>query len=84
MLFLVELKSFTVKDLEKYNGRDGKPAYVAIQDMVYDLSQSRLWYDGYHMHRHRAGKDLTKEVLIAPHGKKVLHREKIKLVGKLV
>ena len=84
VMFLTKLKSFTVKELEEYNGRDGKPAYVAIQDKVYDLSQSRLWYDGYHMHRHYAGKDLTKEVKISPHGKKVFDREKIKLIGKLV
>ena len=83
-MFLSELKSFTIKELEEYNGRDGKPAYVAIQDKVYDLSQSRLWYDGYHMHRHRAGKDLSEEVKMAPHGKKVLEREKIKLIGTLV
>ena len=84
MTFLAEQKEFTVMELEEYNGKDGKPTYVAVQDKVYDLSQSRLWYGGDHKRRHRAGKDLTEELKRAPHGKKVLDRANVKLVGKLV
>ena len=81
---LAELKKFTVKELEEYNGKDGKPAYVAFQGKVYDLSQSSLWGGGDHMGRHHAGKDMTEEVAFAPHGEEVLERKKVKLVGKLV
>ncbi|MEJ2281233.1 MAG: cytochrome b5 domain-containing protein, partial [Candidatus Bathyarchaeota archaeon] len=58
---LTELK-FTIKELEEYNGKDGKPAYVAYQGKVYDLSQSGLWGNGNHMGSHQAGKDITEEV----------------------
>ena len=64
---LVEFEKFTIKELEEYNGRDGKRIYVAIEDNVYDLSKSRLWYGGDHMRRHRGGKELTEELKKAPH-----------------
>jgi predicted heme/steroid binding protein len=82
--FLAELKKFTIKELEEYNGKDGKPTYVAFQDKVYDFSQSSRWYGGDHMNRHHAGKDLTKELKMSHHGKKVLERASVKLVGRLV
>ncbi len=80
----IEIKEITVKELEKYNGKNGNPAYVAYQGKVYDLSQSSLWSNGDHMGMHQAGKDITEEVELAPHGEEVLEREKVKLVGKLV
>jgi predicted heme/steroid binding protein len=80
---LAELKKYTVKELEEYNGKDGKPAYVAYQAKVYDLSQSDLWGSGDHMGSHQAGKDMTEEVELAPHGEEVLERENVKLVGRL-
>ena len=80
--FLVELKKLTIKDLEGYDGKNGKPAYVAYQGKVYDLSQSTLWSGGEHMGMHQAGKDITEELELAPHGEETL--ERVKLVGKLV
>jgi predicted heme/steroid binding protein len=80
----IDTEEITIKELEKYNGKNGKPAYVAYQGKVYDLSQSSLWSSGEHMGMHQAGKDITEEVELAPHGEVVLEREKVKLVGKLV
>jgi predicted heme/steroid binding protein len=80
--FLAELKKFTVKELEEYNGKNGKPAYAAYQGKVYDLSQSSLWGGGEHMGMHQAGKDITEELELAPHGEEVL--ERVKLIGELV
>jgi predicted heme/steroid binding protein len=80
----IDTEKITAKELEKYNGKNGKPAYVAYQGKVYDLSQSSLWSSGEHMGMHQAGKDITEEVELAPHGEVVLEREKVKLVGKLV
>lgn len=82
--FLTDLKNITVKELEEYNGKDGKPVYVAYKGKVYDLSQSNLWNGGKHMGSHQAGKDITEEVKLAPHGEEVLEREKVKLVGRLL
>ena len=79
---MVELKKFTVKELEEFNGKDGKPAYVAYQGKVYDFSQSGLWGGGEHMGMHHAGKDITEELELAPHGEEVL--ERVKLIGELV
>ncbi len=81
-MFLVELKKFTVKELEEYAGKDDKPVYVAYQGKVYDLSQSSLWAGGEHMGIHHAGKDITEELELAPHGEEVL--ERVKLVGEFV
>ena len=79
---MAELKKFTVKDLEEYNGKDGKPAYVAYQGKVYDLSQSSLWNGGEHMGIHQAGNEITEELELAPHGEENL--ERVKLIGVLV
>ena len=78
----MELKKFTIKELEEYTGKNGKPAYVAYNGKVYDLSQSSLWGGGEHMGMHHAGKDITEELELAPHGEEVL--ERVKLIGELV
>ena len=82
MTFLAELKKFTVKELEQYNGKNGKPAYAAYQGKVYDLAQSSLWSGGEHMGMHQAGKDITEEMELAPHGEEILKR--VKQVGVLI
>ena len=76
------LRKFTTKELEEYNGKNGKPAYIAYQGKVYDVSQSDLWRGGEHMGLHETGKDLTDELELAPHREEVLDRTK--LIGKLV
>jgi predicted heme/steroid binding protein len=78
------LRTFTSKELEEYNGKNGKPAYIAYQGKVYDVSLSDLWRGGEHMGLHETGKDLTDELELAPHREEVLERAKLKLVGKLV
>jgi predicted heme/steroid binding protein len=79
---LAEIRKFTIKELEEHNGKNGKPAYIAYQGKVYDISQSSLWGGGEHMGMHQAGKDLIEELELAPHGKEVL--ERAKLIGVLV
>jgi predicted heme/steroid binding protein len=68
--------------LKKYDGRDGRPAYIAYKGKVYDVTESYLWIDGDHQGQHVAGKDLTGEIDLAPHGEEML--QKVKLVGVLV
>jgi predicted heme/steroid binding protein len=77
-----EPRKFTLKELEEYDGKGGKPAYVACKGRVYDVSESSLWTDGDHLGTHQAGKDLTEDIELAPHGDEVL--ERAKLVGVLV
>jgi predicted heme/steroid binding protein/uncharacterized membrane protein len=68
------MKEITSEELLSFNGKDGKPIYIAFQEMVYDVSKSSLWAKGLHMNRHPAGKDLTGDLSAAPHGTEVLER----------
>lgn len=49
---------FTLEELAKYDGANGRPAYVAVNGMVYDVSLERTWGGGTHFSLY-AGKDLT-------------------------
>lgn len=77
-----ESRKFTLKELEEYDGKGGKPAYIAHKGKVYDVSGLSLWLGGDHLGAHQAGKDLTEESALAPHGEEVL--ERAKLIGTLV
>jgi predicted heme/steroid binding protein len=68
------MKIFTVKDLAKHNGKNGKPVYVAYKGKVYDLTNSFLWKDGRHQVLHNAGTDLTTAMEQAPHSEDMLAR----------
>jgi predicted heme/steroid binding protein len=61
------VKDFTLADLAGYDGRDGKPAYVAFDGIVYDVTESSMWSEGDHEGMHQAGADLTAEMADAPH-----------------
>ena len=64
----------TSEELLSFNGKDGKPGYIAFQGKVYDVTKSPLWSKGLHMNRHPSGKDLTGEISAAPHGTEVFER----------
>jgi predicted heme/steroid binding protein len=68
------MKELTAEELSSFNGKDGRPIYIAFQGKVYDVTKSPLWAKGLHMNRHFAGKDLTAEISAAPHGTEVLER----------
>jgi len=80
--FLSDEKKFTREELAKFDGRNGRPAYIANNGKVYDVSGSSFWLGGDHLGAHQAGKDLTAELAMAPHGPENVDR--VKLVGKLV
>ena len=61
------MKEFTLEDLSEYDGRDGRPAYVAFEGVVYDVTESAMWDEGDHEGQHQAGRDLTAEHEDAPH-----------------
>ena len=63
------LKEFTKEELAKYDGKNGNPAYVAVDGKVYDVSMVPEWKNGTHQGRFQAGRDLSKEILLSPHGK---------------
>ena len=75
-------KKVTHEELVQNNGKNGKPAYIAYQGKVYEVSDSSFWMEGDHMGMHDAGKDLTEELEMAPHRDETFKR--VKLVGELV
>ena len=75
------LPGLTLSELEKHNGREGAPSYVAADGQVYDVSSSPDWEEGEHMGLHQAGRDLTEALSTAPHGKEVFAR--VRTVGNL-
>lgn len=75
------LKIFTQAELAGFNGKGGRPAYVACQGKVYDVSASSLWTSGTHLDGHLAGRDLSAELKDAPHG--IGELESMPLVGEL-
>ncbi len=73
-------KQFTLDDLKKYNGQDGNPAYVAIDGIVYDVTDVEPWAGGKH-HGNTAGNDLSEAIMQSPHKHSVL--AKLNEVGRL-
>ena len=51
---------FTLSELSEYDGTMGKPAYVAVNKIVYDVTNISKWSGGTH-YGLTAGKDLTSE-----------------------
>jgi predicted heme/steroid binding protein len=75
-------ESMTADELAYYDGTEGRPAYIAYADSIYDVSKSGIWRDGTHFFRHKAGSDLTEYLSQAPHGENRIL--KMPRVGKLV
>ena len=65
-------KNIYKRRIEKYDGQNGNPAYVAINNRVSDVTHIPAWQDGTH-HGNKAGLDLT-DVLFnySPHKDRVL------------
>lgn len=76
------MRTFTLEELAEFDGRDGRPAYIAYQGKVYDVSAGATWSDGDHFAEHQAGQDLTEALDYAPHGEEALQR--MPVVGELV
>lgn len=51
---------FTPKTLAQYDGKDGRPAYIAVDGLVYDVGD--YFIDGEHHQGIRAGVDITGQV----------------------
>ena len=68
------MQEFEIGELEKFDGNEGRPVYVAYKGKVYDVTNSKLWRNGLHMKRHHAGQDLTADIQGAPHESDVLDR----------
>ena len=63
----MDTRVFTRESLAEFNGKDGRPAYIAYDGKVYDLTDSVMWEAGEHQDEHLAGTDLTAAMDDAPH-----------------
>lgn len=66
------MRKFTPDELAEYNGKDGKPVYVSLNGIVYDLTAAFLWQNGEHQGLHWAGHEMAEEIKLAPHGPEML------------
>lgn len=79
--YLMELIEFSLGELRRFDGKDGRKAYIAFGGKVYDVTTSYYWRNGMHQVLHEAGCDLTTEMKDAPHGDDLLAR--FPIVGRL-
>ena len=76
-----ELKSFTLDELSRYDGKGNNPAYVSVNGMVYDVTDQPGWAAGSHFGL-RAGLDQTGAYISCHTGQPMI--SKLKLVGRLI
>ena len=70
----------TPAELEEYDGSDGKPAYVAVNGIIYDITPIPQWAQGVHFGV-SAGRDVTERINLC-HGTQILKR--LKIVGRII
>lgn len=56
-----QAREFTLDELSKYDGKNDRDAYVAVDGIVYDVTYNQAWAGGSHFGL-IAGKDLTKQL----------------------
>jgi len=61
----------TLEQLKAFDGKDGRPAYVAVDGVLYDLTAHPSWEGGEHAGV-QAGQDVTEALNASPHGAGVL------------
>ena len=72
----------TLEELKQFDGKNGTPAYVAVDGVIYDVTNVAKWKNGEH-NGYSAGNDLTDIIKNkSPHGVKNL--EGVPIVGKIV
>ena len=72
----------TLEELSEYDGKDGNRAYVAVEGVIYDVTDLDEWQNGMH-NGVEAGNDLTDEIMNqSPHGTSTLSQAEV--VGTLI
>lgn len=73
--------TFTLQDLSRFDGKNGNSVYIAIDGIVYDVTDNVTWAAASHFGL-TAGNDLTREFVSCHGGQPIL--SKLKVVGRLV
>ena len=79
---LIPEKTFTIEELKTFNGKDGNPAYIAVNGLVYDVTNNAAWAAATHFGL-TAGNDLTQEFQSCHPGQERILNQLI-VVGRLV
>lgn len=74
------VRLFTREELAGYNGRNGSPAYVAVNGVVYDVTSNAAWGGATHFGL-AAGTDVTGPFAACHAGQPILN--KLKVVGTM-
>ena len=77
---MAELHVYTKSQLALRNGQEKPEVWIAYKGIIYDVTLSRLWFNGKH-YEHWAGQDLTHELGDAPHDEWVF--KNLDVIGKL-
>ncbi len=69
--------TFNMEEIALFDGKDGRPAYIVVDGVVYDVSNVRQWNVGAHF-GFEAGTDVTEALQkSAPHGANQLNQAEI-------
>lgn len=79
--FVNDTKTFTLEELAKFNGKSGNPAYVAVNGVIYDVTNNAAWAAGTHFGL-SAGNDLTNSFASCHSGSDILSR--LPIAGNLI
>ena len=75
-------RNFTIEELANFDGKNGRPAYVAVNGIVYDVTNNRAWAAATHFGL-IAGKDYTQEFASCHAGQQSILAT-LPVVGRLV
>jgi predicted heme/steroid binding protein len=73
----------TPMELQRNTGERGTRLWIALDGLVFDVSNCPKWRSGLHENLHFAGQDLTSEFPEAPHGEEVFKHKCAILIGRL-
>lgn len=76
-----DMLSLTLEQLSIYDGKDGNEAYIAVNGIIYNVTNVSAWNNGTH-NGASAGNDVSSFINGAPHGDSVL--SDLEVVGELV
>ena len=76
-----DLIELTLEELSYYDGKEGRPAYIAVNGDIYDVTNSIFWQLGMH-NSYAAGQDLTDPIINeSPHG--IAYLSRVPLIGRI-
>ena len=80
---VIPQRQVTESELRRNSGERGTRMYIALDGVVYDVTDCPKWRTGLHEYLHFPGQDLTSEIPDAPHQEEVFKHDCVKVIGKL-